>query len=458
MTSTPTRASLCLLLLSLLFVTPALAETRVKRLAIGAVPSGFPVRFCLLTHGEKQYVAYYNADHEMTVASRSLDSDKWTYVTLPSKVGWDSHNYITMAVDSEGYLHLSGNMHCVNLIYFRSTKPGDITTFKKHAMTGQAEKRVTYPKFLTDHQGTLIFTYRDGGSGRGVRFYNKYNPKTQTWARLLDTPLLDGKGKCNAYPAGPTRGPDGLFHLVWVWRDTPDCATNHDLSYARSRDLIHWETAGGKKMKLPMTLADPSPIVVASPSRGGMINGGQKLTFDSARRPIIVYHKNDDAGHMQIYASRFEQGKWVQRQLTQWDKPVPFSGRGAMGFIGIRISGLTPASPNAFTMTYRHKDLGKGKIVIDEKTLLPTKRKVTGPKRESLPASLNKSRIHWTPDNAKLAKAVSIRRANDLGQSNQKNVRYFLQWETQGANHDRKPKHIPPDSTLELIELRTNDQ
>ncbi len=43
-------------------------------------------------------------------------------------------------------------------------------------------------------------------------------------------------------PQGPVRGPDGLFHVVWVWRDTPDRATNHHLSYARSRDLQRWET------------------------------------------------------------------------------------------------------------------------------------------------------------------------------------------------------------------------
>ncbi|MBT7066783.1 MAG: hypothetical protein HN919_10805 [Verrucomicrobia bacterium] len=39
----------------------------------------------------------------MTVASRPLDSKKWTYQGLPSKVGWDSHNYITMAMDDDGY-------------------------------------------------------------------------------------------------------------------------------------------------------------------------------------------------------------------------------------------------------------------------------------------------------------------------------------------------------------------
>jgi len=104
---------------------------------IAKVPSGFPVRFCLLTAGKTQYVAYYDELRQMTVASRPLDSNKWTYQVLPSKGAWDSHNYITMAMDGNGDLHVSGNMHCVPLIYFRTETPGDITTLKKLPMTGK---------------------------------------------------------------------------------------------------------------------------------------------------------------------------------------------------------------------------------------------------------------------------------------------------------------------------------
>ncbi len=30
---------------------------------------------------------------------------------------------------------------------------------------------------------------------------------------------------------------DNWYHVWWVWRDTPDCSTNHDLSYMKSPDL-----------------------------------------------------------------------------------------------------------------------------------------------------------------------------------------------------------------------------
>ncbi len=162
-----------------------------KSLEIAEVPSAFPVGFCLLTHGDRQYVAYYDKDHRMTVASRMLGSDKWQYQVLPSKVGWDSHNYITMAVDADGYLHLAGNMHCVPLIYFRTTEPLDISTFERvKAMTGRDEMRCTYPKFMYDAEGGLIFHYRSGGSGNGNEIYNVYNTATGKWKRLWDEPLI----------------------------------------------------------------------------------------------------------------------------------------------------------------------------------------------------------------------------------------------------------------------------
>jgi len=43
----------------------------------------------------------------MVVAQRALTSDTWTFVTLPTTTGWDSHNYIAMAIDSAGYIHIS---------------------------------------------------------------------------------------------------------------------------------------------------------------------------------------------------------------------------------------------------------------------------------------------------------------------------------------------------------------
>ena len=409
------------------------------------VPSWFPVGFSLLTHEGRQYVAYYDAKHHMTVASRKLDEKKFRYVKLPTKIGWDSHNSVTMALDANGCVHLSGNMHCVPLIYFRMTTPGDIGTFKRLAMTGREERRCTYPRFLKNLDGELIFTYRSGGSGNGKRLYNRYDAKAKTWSPMLDVPLFDGQGKRNAYPHGPSLGADKRFHVVWVWRDTPDCATNHHLSYARSKDLIHWETAAGKPVKLPLTLGQADLCVDPILSGGGIINGCEHLGFDSAGRPMIAYHKSDAKGHMQVYVSRFENGKWVSRVITTWSKRVAFSGRGAMGFIGIRISGLYPAGPDAWYLTYRHRDYGSGRIVISDKTLQPIDRPVAV-SVPRLPKAVTRREIDF--------EGVSVRTCGDIGGSATPGVRYLLKWETLPPNQDRPRRgKLPPAATLKLFKL-----
>jgi len=233
--------------------------------------------------------------------------------------------------------------------------------------------------------------------------------------------------------------------MVWVWRDTPDCATNHDLSYARSRDLVNWETAAGEAVDLPMVLSNRALIVDPIPSGGGIINGGEKLFFDRDNRPIVNYHKSDANGNMQLYATRFEDGKWVRRQLTRWDKPVKFSGGGSMPFIGIRVSGLTRVEPGVLTLTYRHKDYGRGRLVIDEQSLQPIDRQVSVP--SAYPAELGRRRSR--------VEGMSIRRAADIGSPRDKSVRYLLQWETLGSNYDRPRRgKLPPPGPLELIEIR----
>jgi hypothetical protein len=342
-----------------------------ERVEVETVPSWFPVGFSLLTHGQRQYVAYYDAEHRMTVGVRRPGQRQWQTVKLDSKVGWDSHNGVTMGMDGNGDLHVSGNMHGVPLIYFRSEIPGDVMTLKRLPMTGRNENRCTYPHFLHDAAGRLVFHYRDGGSGNGRRYYNVYDRSSRTWSRLLDRPLFEGQGKRNAYPIGPVAGPGRRFHVFWVWRDTPDCATNNNLSYARSPDLVRWESAAGEPVDLPMVLGTRGLIVDPVPSGGGMINGGARLVFDSQDRPMIAYHKSDEEGNMQLYVARFAGGSWMRRVITTWDKPVKFSGRGAMPFIGIRISTPRRVGGMVWMIGYRHRDYGSGTVAFDERTLDP---------------------------------------------------------------------------------------
>ena len=133
------------------------------------------------------------------------------------------------------------------------------------------------------------------------------------------------------YICGPSLGPDGRYHLCWVWRDTPDCATNHTLSYARSSDLIHWKNAQGAALSLPILFGAP---VVADPvpAGGGIINGNTDIGFDGEGRVILSYHKYDEAGNTQLYNARLEEGEWRIYQSSHWDYRWAFSGGGTIHF------------------------------------------------------------------------------------------------------------------------------
>ncbi|MGF7146654.1 hypothetical protein FHS96_000263 [Sphingomonas zeicaulis] len=287
--------------------------------AIDRVWSGHAARFALVVTDARIFVGYYDANRQLSIASRPRDADDWTYHKVDSWLGWDSHNSIAMAVDEAGQLHVVGNLHRDPLVYFRTTAAGDVRTLRREAVMVDAarERRMTYPIFLRDAERRLILKYRDGGSGNGNEIYNVYDAASGRWRPLLQAPLTDGEGKRNAYFMGPVSGPDGRFHVAWVWRDTPMAETNHDLSYARSTDLVHWERSDGRPLSLPIRLA-AAEIVDPVPVKGGMINNNTVIGFDPAGRVMITYHKFDAAGDTQIHVARRDASGWTRAQVSNW--------------------------------------------------------------------------------------------------------------------------------------------
>jgi hypothetical protein len=419
----------------------------VERADVAPVWAGCPVGFALLTHSNCQFLAYYSAERVMTLAQRGLGTNGWTFTELPSKLGWDSHNYVTMALDGAGHLHVSGNMHGVPLVYFRSERPLDSTAMRPvHRMTGAREKRVTYPRFLKGPDGVLLFTYRDGGSGNGSTLWNRYDAAAQAWSPLLAAPLFDGQGKMNAYPHGPVFGKDGFYHLTWVWRDTPACETCHDISYIRSRDLVRWENAFGQEIALPIRLGadvvvDPVPVM------GGLINPCQALGFDAQGRVVVTYTRYDAAGNLQLMNARCEGGAWKVVQTSDWNYRWAFSGGGTI----IAEVGVGPVSveSGALVQSYSHAKLGGGRWRLDEATLKPVGKAAGG--------------IRWPKEVGRVEHALpgmGLRHASDLAADSATGAScdgyvYRACWESLPANRDRpQPGGVPPPSRLRVYRLR----
>ena len=423
---------------------------------IDKVWAGHPVGFCLFTHGNRQYIAYYNADRHMVVGQRDLDEKQFILHVMPptsretaggtsTVLGWDSHNYITIGIDKEGFIHLSGNMHVDPITYFRSEKPNDILTLSQvMSMVGENEQRCTYPKFLKTREGELIFTYRDGGSGDGNQIYNIYSCENKSWSRLLDVPLTDGQGLMNAYISQPKLKADDWYHTFWVWRDTPDCETNHDLSYIKSPDLKNWYDAYGDPVKLPVTIEDSSVIVDPIPPKGGIINLAARLCLDKKNRPAFVYHKYDEEGNLQFYSAWLKRKNWIYRQITNWDYRWEFSGRGSINS-EVVIKDFQPRDDGYYELDYWHIKHGDGTILLNKKFERQGKVLKAPPFKNTLETEGN-------------FPGLLVQTSEDIGESGENEVRYILKWETLNRNRDRPRKEPWPEpSQLYLYKLKVNE-
>lgn len=428
-----------LALFTLACVTSAPAQTPAKTPeAIDKVWSGHSARFAMVASKTHLYVAYYDANRQLTVAQRPLNNPAhWVYHKVDTWLGWDSHNYIAMVLDGAGAVHVAANMHVDPLTYFRSEPGGDVRTLKRvPVMVDPArEQRMTYPIFLADGAKRLIYKYRDGSSGDGNELYNVYDEGAQIWKALTSTPLVDGEGERNAYFMGPVLGPDGYFHIAWVWRETPMAETNHDLSYARTRDLIHWEKADGTPLTLPIRLSQ-AEIVDPVPVRGGMINNNTVIGFDGEGRVTITYHKYDSAGNTQIWLARRDAKGWTRRQVSAWSNyRWDFKGGGSLNS-EIFVQGAHPGAPGQLVVPV--VKLGQAlEFIVDAKTLAPIEeRKVEGladtvGKQIAVAEGQRVSTVHATAPDGKT---------------------YTLAWTTLPPNRDLPQPAIPAATDLVLLQ------
>jgi len=286
----------------------------------------------LVSDGDIQYIAYYDAGGQVVLGKRRLGSDAWEL----QRTAWrgnvrDAHNAISIMVDGVGVLHMAWDHHDNALHYARGVAPGSLE-LQAAAMVGRGEAKVSYPEFFRLPDGGLLFLYRDGGSGRGNLVANRY-AVDGGWRRVADT-LISGEGRRNAYWQA---GVDGLgtIHLSWVWRESPDVASNHDMAYARSRDGgVSWEDSNGKPYTLPITAAS-AEYAGRIPQGSDLINQ-TSMAFDAQGRPYI-------ASYWRLPGSTVPQYRVLYRDDERWRRldldfrQTPFS-LGGMGTKAIPIA------------------------------------------------------------------------------------------------------------------------
>ncbi len=295
-------------------------------------------RNSIVTHENTQVVSFYDPNGRVVLARRQLDSNEpneWEIERTPyyGNVN-DAHCSISIMIDGDGFLHLSWGHHGDPLRYCRSVEPNSLELTGELSMTGYKEWNVTYPEFHRLSDGNLLFLYRDGSSGQGDVMMNYYDCATQTWSTRQDS-FISGEGDRNAYWQ-MTTDPNGGIHLSWVWRESSDVASNHDLCYAKSLDQgLTWMDSEGDLYDLP--IVQRTAEVAWKVDQGRELMNQTSMCADALGHPYIVnYWENlgsrgadpNTIGVPQYYLVYHDGDKWHKSQITQRTTDFSLSGSG----------------------------------------------------------------------------------------------------------------------------------
>jgi hypothetical protein len=331
------RACAATAAIALLVVLPAVAtaqdaDVRVSQLGLGWARSSVnAVIFrtaSLASHDSTQYAAYYDDSAHVVLAKRRIGGATWTLSRTPyTNDVSDAHNAIAIAVDGSGVLHVAWAEHNKPLHYARAVSAGSLVLGPPERMTGLREERVTYPQFYSLPDGDLLFVYRDGQSGNGDVLLDRYHVRSRAW-RVVQHPLIAGEGKRNAYVNQLAIDARGGWHLSWVWRDSPDVASNHDVLYAHSEDEGRsWRTSAGTAYTLPIT-ASTAEVAWTVPPGSELINQTSSAV-DGGGRPVIATYWRDAGSEVPQLRLVWHDGtRWRSSRVGERTMPFRLSGGG----------------------------------------------------------------------------------------------------------------------------------
>lgn len=296
----------------------------------------------IVTQQNYQFTSYYADTASMVIVKRNLTDNKIESHTIAGKYNiYDSHNSISMGIDSLGYIHISYNHHGNKLNYRRSLYPYQITKWTYEiAMTGVKENSITYPAFVINPVSkSLQFLYRSGGSSNGQACLKQYTVKNSQW-RDVHQPLIDGMSKerlkrSNPYWNHLAIDSKGNMHISYVWRtvsikkDNVSFINNIGIDYTRSpNNGIDFYTINNVKQTLPITLTN-SERVWAIPLASNLINQ-TSMAVDSSGNPHITYYSNDSSGIPQYMHLWHDGNKWNNNVISNRTDRFDLSGRGTL--------------------------------------------------------------------------------------------------------------------------------
>jgi hypothetical protein len=121
---------------------------------------------------------------------------------------------------------------------------------------------------------------------------------------------------------------NGAIHLSWVWRETWDVETNHDICYAKSVDSgVSWQKSNGEKYNLPITM-ESAEYAAKIPEGSGLINQTSMCT-DTNGLPYISNYWIPEGEEITQYHIIYNDGKsWQTKQISELKTQFSLSGGG----------------------------------------------------------------------------------------------------------------------------------
>lgn len=244
--------------------------------------SGAFIRDNVVTVGNNRYAVWVDAARKPIIGKSVIAGGVWgAWQTfdmstiagnpLGSPVDQDGHNTFSIGIEPDGRIQVSGDHHDDPLKIVRSATAADITAWAVPDVGGIPEANrnsITYPQFLTSPlDGSLWLVVRQGGSGNGAYFINKWDPGAQRWnhvSRPISGFVVDGAAQAESpYANTPCIGPDGRWGIFYMWRLTDDLATTHDFGYIRSSDATatSWQTAAGAALPATTLPQHTAPLI-----------------------------------------------------------------------------------------------------------------------------------------------------------------------------------------------------
>jgi hypothetical protein len=119
-----------------------------------------------------------------------------------------------------------------------------------------------------------------------------------------------------------------ILHMSWVWRETGDVATNHDMCYARSADGgLTWQSSDGKAYSIPVN-AENAEYAMRIPQKSDLINQTSMTADDESHPYIATYFQDEKDPAPHVYIIYHDGENWDKLKVGHRTLDFDLSGGG----------------------------------------------------------------------------------------------------------------------------------